>query len=221
VGRDSLVTPDDVLADRLRKGDESAFKTILDAWSPAMLRLARSFVSTNASAEEVVQDAWVAVIRGIDGFEGRSSLKKWIFKIVVNTAKKRGIRESRTVPFGSLLAEDEGPTVEPDRFRTANDPYPGHWKPGQKPQRWSEPENAVERAEVAKIIAQVLSELPDRNRILITLRDMEGYSSEEVCELLDISPGNQRVILHRSRAAVRGKLEEYFAATQEASNGLR
>ncbi|WP_030523497.1 RNA polymerase sigma factor [Nocardia rhamnosiphila] len=215
MGRDSLVTPEGDLADRLRRGDETAFETILDQWSPAMLRLARSFVSTNASAEEVVQDVWVAVIRGIDGFEGRSSLKTWVFRILVNTAKKRGIRERRTIPFGSLVGPDEGPTVEPGRFRAEDDPYPGHWRAGREPHRWSEPESSAERAEVLRVVGESLSELPERSQVLLVLRDIEGYSSEEVCELLDISPGNQRVILHRARAAVRARLEEYFGATGE------
>lgn len=212
--------PDDELAERLGKGDAAAFELILDAWSASMLRLARSFVSTGASAEEVVQETWLAVIRGIDGFEGRAALKTWVFRILVNTAKKRGMKESRTVPFGSLTAEDEGPTVDPSRFRSADDPYPGHWLVGGKPQPWSEPENAVERAEVARVVTSALAELPDRNRIVITLRDMEGYSSDEVCELLDISHGNLRVILHRSRAAVRVKLEHYFDAERRITGGL-
>ncbi|WP_327138819.1 RNA polymerase sigma factor [Nocardia sp. NBC_01327] len=217
---DGALPPDDVLVGRLSKGDESAFEQLLDAWSASMLRLARSFVSTNASAEEVVQETWLAVIRGIDGFEGRAALKTWVFRILVNTAKKRGLKERRTLPFGSLTSEDEGPTVDPSRFRSAGDPYPGHWLADRKPQRWSEPEIAAERAEIMRVVAAALAELPDRNRIVITLRDMEGYSSDEVCELLDISQGNQRVILHRSRAAVRVKLEHYFDAERGIHRGL-
>lgn len=212
MSHNGVLPPDDVLVGNLRKRDEAAFQSMLDAWSPGMLRLARSFVSTNASAEEVVQEAWLAVIRGIDGFEGRAAFKTWVYRILVNTAKKRGIAESRTVPFGSLLGEDEGPSVDPDRFRPAGDPYPGHWKAGQKPQHWSEPETATERAEFARVVAGALAELPDRHRIVLVLRDMEGYSSEEVCGLLDISAGNQRVILHRARAAIRTKLEGFFDA---------
>jgi RNA polymerase sigma-70 factor (ECF subfamily) len=216
LSHEGALPADQLLAHRLRAGDESAFQQVLDAWSPSMLRLARSFVSTNASAEEVVQDAWFAVIRGIDGFEGRSSLKTWVFRILVNTAKKRGISESRTVPFGSLLAEDEGPTVDPSRFRPGGVPYSGHWKADRAPQHWPEPEQAAERAEVMRVVGRVLAKLPDRSRIVLTLRDMEGYSSDEVCELLEISPGNQRVILHRARAAVRAELEAYFDAGRQA-----
>nr|WP_246461790.1 sigma-70 family RNA polymerase sigma factor [Nocardia transvalensis] len=209
--------PDDVLADRLRAGDERSFQLVLDAWSASMLRLARSFVSSNASAEEVVQETWLAVIRGIDGFEGRSALKTWVFRILVNTAKKRGTKESRTIPFGSMTPDDEAATVEPSRFQPVGDPYPGHWRPGEKPQRWSEPENAAERSEVLRTVAAAVATLADRSRIVITLRDMEGYSSEEVCEMLDISPGNQRVILHRARAVVRAALAGYFDAERSVS----
>ncbi|MDO3645835.1 RNA polymerase sigma factor [Nocardia mangyaensis] len=206
----SPIPADDELVERLRDGDESAFAVILGAWSGSMLRLAMSFVSTPASAEEVVQDTWLAVIRGIDGFEGRSALKTWVFRILVNTAKKRGIKEHRTVPFGSLLPEDSGPTVDPDRFRPADDPHPGHWRPGEKPRRWSEPEDAAEREELATVLAAAIAQLPARSRVVLTLRDAEGYTCEEVCALLEITPGNQRVILHRARAAVRAQLEPYF-----------
>ncbi|WP_280338920.1 RNA polymerase sigma factor [Nocardia neocaledoniensis] len=208
-GRSALPS-DDELVRRLRGGDESAFALVLTAWSGSMLRLARSFVSTPASAEEVVQDTWLAVVRGIDGFEGRSSVKTWVFRILVNTAKKRGIREHRTIPFGSLLPEDSGPTVDPRRFRPAHDPYPGHWRPGEQPQRWSEPEDSAERGEIGAVIALAMAELPARGRVVLTLRDAEGCTAEEVCELLGISAGNQRVILHRARAAVRARLEEYY-----------
>ena len=203
--------PDDELVERLRRGDETAFRAVVDAWSPSMLRLARSFVSTNGSAEEAVQEAWLGVIRGLDGFEGRASLKTWVFRILVNVAKARGVKESRTLPFSSLLPEDEAPAVDPSRFRPAEDRYPGHWLPGQQPQPWTLPENAALDAEVRSVLAAAVGALPDRHRIVVTLRDIEGYTSDEVCEVLDISPGNQRVILHRARAAVRTRLETYFA----------
>jgi RNA polymerase sigma-70 factor (ECF subfamily) len=205
----------DTLTERLRKGDELAFQLVLDAWSPSMLRLARTFVSTGASAEEVVQDTWLAVIRGLAGFEGRSSLRTWVFRILVNTAKSRGVRESRVIPFGSLLSEDDGPTVDPSRFRPTSFPHAGHWREGQKPQPWSEPETAAVGAEVRKVVAAALADLPERSRVVITLRDVEGCTSDEVCDMLDISPGNQRVILHRARAVVRGKLEDYYATSEE------
>ncbi len=199
---DGTLPPDDVLAERLRRGDDDAFELILDAWSPAMLRLARSFVSCGASAEEVVQDAWLAVVRGIGGFQGRASLHTWVFRILVNTAKKRGICDRRLVPLGSML--DEESSVAPS------------W-PGRAPQRWSEPETAAQDAEIRRVIRQAISELPYRSRAVLLLRDMEGYSSQEVCALLDISPGNQRVILHRTRVLVRGRLAAYFAEDHSAT----
>jgi RNA polymerase sigma-70 factor, ECF subfamily len=215
VGGETSLPADDLLVQRLRAGDETTFTVILAAWSGSMLRLAMSFVSTPASAEEVVQETWIAVIRGIDGFEGRSALKTWVFRILVNTAKKRGIKEHRTVPFGSLLPEDTEPTVDPDLFRPAADPYPGHWRPGRTPQRWSEPEDAAERVEMGAVLAAAIAELPDRSRIVLTLRDAEGYSSQEICAVLGITAGNQRVILHRARAAVRARLEVYFRTADE------
>lgn len=202
--------PDEELVSRLREGDEEAFALVLDGWSGGMLRLARSFVSTEASAAEVVQETWLAVIEGIGRFEGRSSLKTWIYRILTNTAKRRGTREHKVVPLSS--AED-GPTVDPARFRSAGDPFQGHW--WEFPLAWPTPEQGVLGSEVRTLLSAALAELPDRQRVVITLRDVEGYASEEVCELLEISAANQRVLLHRARAFVRGKLEEYY--TQEVS----
>lgn len=213
---EALLPTDKELAARLRAGDEDAFQLVLDAWSPSMLRLARSFVSTNDSAEEVVQEAWLGVIQGITRFEGRAALKTWVFRILVNTAKSRGVKESRTLPFSSLLPEDEGPSVDPARFRPAGDAHPGHWRPGQGPTPWNLPEAAALDGEVRRIIGQALAELPNRHRIVVTLRDLEGYGSEEVCSMLNISPGNQRVILHRARTAVRTRVERYFDSVAQA-----
>ncbi|MDT6986333.1 RNA polymerase sigma factor [Streptomyces lusitanus] len=211
--------PDNVLVERLRDGDEEMFALVLDAWSGGMLRLARSFVSTRESAEEAVQDTWLAVIKGIGDFEGRSSLKTWVYRILVNTAKARGTKESRTVPFTSLLPEEEGPTVDPARFRGPGEPHPGHWAVGQEPRPWHIPEDHVLRGEVRGVLTEAINELPPRLRTVITLRDVAGYGSEEVCTLLDISPGNQRVLLHRARAALRGKLEMYLSGAREVAEG--
>lgn len=202
--------PDDVLVGRLLARDEAAFGLLLDAWSGGMLRLARSFVSTNDSAAEVVQDTWLAVIQGVGRFEGRSSLKTWVYRILVNTAKRRGAREDRTVPWSSLpTAEDDGPTVDPSRFRGTDDPFPGHW--WDFPAPWPSPEQGAEAGEVRAQVTAAVSRLPDRQRVVITLRDVQGYSSDEVCSILEISAANQRVLLHRARAFVRGVLEVYFA----------
>jgi RNA polymerase sigma-70 factor (ECF subfamily) len=204
--------PDDVLVARLRERDEAAFVMLLDAWSDGLLRLARSFVSTTDSAAEVVQDTWLAVIQGIGKFEGRSSLKTWVYRILVNTAKRRGGREARSVPWSSLLPtpEDEGPTVDPSRFGGPGDPYPGHWR--EFPAPWPSPEQQTLAGEVRAQVGTALAQLPERQRVVIMLRDVEGYGSDEVSSILDISAANQRVLLHRARAFVRGRLEEYYAA---------
>lgn len=203
--------PDEVLVARLRDRDEAAFALVLDAWSGGLLRLARSFVSTNDSAEEVVQDTWLAVVKGIGGFEGRSALKTWVYRVLVNTAKRRGARESRTIPLSSLRPdEDTGPTVDPARFQGPDEPFPGHWR--EFPAPWPSPERAALDAEIRTQLVSALEKLPDRQRRVITLRDVQGYDSDEVCRILDISAANQRVLLHRARAFVRGELERYFAA---------
>ena len=214
VGASAQPLPSDaVLVARLRDGDETAFELVLDAWSAGLLRLARSFVSTHESASEVVQETWLAVIQGVVKFEGRSSLKTWVYRILVNTAKRRGVRESRVVPWSSVPgAEDAGPTVDPARFRGPGDPYQGHWR--EFPAAWPSPESAALAGEVRSVVSAALARLPGRQRIVITLRDMEGYTSHEVCSILDITAANQRVLLHRARAFVRGELEGYFASVE-------
>ncbi|MFI5706462.1 RNA polymerase sigma factor [Kribbella sp. NPDC051620] len=202
--------PDDVLVAGLRAGDEDVFARLLDGWSSSMLRLARTFVSTNASAEEVVQDTWLAVFQGVSRFEGRSSLKTWVYRILVHTARKRGAREQRTVPWTSLTAEDE-PAVDPGRFRGRDDPYPGGWL--VFPQTWPNTESEVLAREVRSVVAAALDLLPARQQVVLTLRDIDGQSADEVCSLLEISSANQRVLLHRARAAVRSHLEQYYEAT--------
>ncbi|GAA4192463.1 sigma-70 family RNA polymerase sigma factor [Streptosporangium oxazolinicum] len=204
---DGTLPSDDVVVAALRAGDEAMFTALLDTWSRGMLWLARAHVSTNDSAEEVVQDTWLAVIRGIEGFEGRSSVKTWVYRILVNTARKRGVRENRTVPWSSAF-ERERQTVDRSCFQGAGDLFPGQWK--DFPAAWPTPEGEVLAAEVRGRIAAALAELPIRQRIVITLRDVEGCTSEEVCEILEISAANQRVLLHRARTAVRGRLEDYF-----------
>ena len=198
---------DDVLLERLRTGDEDAFATLLDGWSGGMLRLARSFVSTEESAADVVQETWLAVIEGIDRFEGRSSLKTWVYRILTNTAKRRGVREYKVVPMSSV--DDSGPTVDPSRFRPAGDPFPGHW--WDFPAAWPSPEQGLLSGEVRAYLTEALAELPERQRVVVVLRDIEGCPYDEVCELLGITPANQRVLLHRARAFLRGKLEDYYS----------
>ena len=202
--------PDEELVAGLRAGDRTAYARLLDAWSASMLRIARTFVSTSASAEEVVQDTWLAVIRGIEQFEGRSALKTWVYQILVNTARKRGVREQRTVPASFLFtSDDHGPTVDPARFQGAGDRFPGGWR--AFPATWPNPEGALLAGEIARVIGAALEELPARQRVVLSLRDVDGHDSAEVCALLDITPANQRVLLHRARAAVRTRLADYFA----------
>ena len=206
--RDQPQLPRDAeLVARLRGRDDAAFALVLDAWSGGMARVARSIVSTYASADEVVQDTWLAVIQGIGAFEARSSLKTWVYRILVNIARKRATREQRTVPWTSL-APDSEPTVDPQRFRGADDQYPGGWR--TFPDRWPTTESEVLAHEVRSTVAAAIEGLPIRQQVVLTLRDIDGHAAEDVCALLEISMANQRVLLHRARAAVRGRLDHYF-----------
>jgi RNA polymerase sigma-70 factor (ECF subfamily) len=202
---------------RLRGGDEGAFAAIVSGWSPMMLRVARGHVSTDASCQEVVQETWMAVVRGLDAFEGRSSLRTWVFRILTNLAKTRGVREARSVPMSTWAPDDEtGPTVDPTRFRPASDEYPHNWTPVGAPASWQPgPEQAAVAAETRRLLGAALTDLPERQRAVVTLRDVHGLSSEEVCEVLDLSAANQRVLLHRGRARLRTVLEDYYRATGE------
>src|ERR1700742_3272140 len=183
------------------------FPRVLDAWWSSMLRLARSFVSTHASAEEVVQDTWLAVVKGLHGFEGRAAFRTWVYRILVSTAKKRGVREKRSVPWSSVAPDS--PTVDPTWFRGAEDPYPGGWR--EFPAAWASPEDIALNGEIQAVLAAVLDDLPGRQRAVLALRDVSGHTAQEVCELLDITPANQRVLLHRARAAARERLAGYLA----------
>src|SRR5829696_803717 len=210
--------PDDrELVDRLRLGDEAAFSGIVSGWSPMMLRVARGHLSTDASCEEVVQETWLAVIRGLDGFEGRSSLRTWVFRILTNLAKTHGVREARSVPMSS--ADGSGPTVDPQRFRPADDELPHNWTPLGAPVQWQAgPEQAAVAGETRRFLGAALQDLPDRQRAVVTLRDVHGMSSDEVCATLDLTAANQRVLLHRGRARLRTVLEDYYrAAGKETS----
>ena len=197
---------DDQLVQRLRRGDDAAFIQIVDAWSGGMKRLALSYVGTMASAEEVVQDAWLAVIENLAGFEGRSSLKHWVFRITANTAKRRASRDSRIVPVD--LTSEDAPTVDPGRFQRPNEWFPGHWN--DPPAPWPTPEEATDAAEMRRVVAEALQGLPPRQAAAVALRDIEGYGAEEAAELMGITPANQRVLLHRGRAAVRTAIEKYL-----------
>jgi RNA polymerase sigma-70 factor (ECF subfamily) len=203
---------DDDLLDRLRAGDRTAFAELVDGWSPALLRVARLYVSTPASAEEVVQETWLAVIGQLDRFEGRSSLKTWVFRILENVARGRGRAESRALPWSSAFPDpDDGPTVDPARFRGPDDRWPGGWTVAGRPQAWVPPaEDAAVAAELRRQLGNALAELPARQRTVVELRDVHGLSAEEVCEQLRISSANQRILLHRGRARLRTRLEGVY-----------
>jgi RNA polymerase sigma-70 factor, ECF subfamily len=206
----------DPLIAALRRGDVDAFATLVDRHSRAMIRVAMAYVPTRAAAEDAVQETWIAVLRGIDGFEGRASVRTWIFRILTNVAMRAGARERRSVPFSALAeAENTGePSVDPDRFLPADDKlFPGHW--AIMPARWPTPEEGLLAGETREVIARAVAELPVAQRTVIGLRDIEGWSSEDVCEALEISAGNQRILLHRARSRVRNVIEDYYGAVEE------
>lgn len=200
----------EVLA-RLRAGDNAAFTQLIDDWSPVMLRVARGYVASRQSAEDVVQDAWLGVIRGLPSFEGRSSLRSWTFSILINRAKTRGARESRVIAAASLTCEPTGgPTVDPARFQGPSGRNPGGWTVAGLPQHWDEPEGAALRREAMEQLDKALDELPERQRLVVTMRDVYGMSADEACAALGVTPQNQRVLLHRGRAALRAILEDFY-----------
>ena len=200
------------LVDDLRRGDEAAFSALVAAHHSSLVRVASLYVRDAATAEEVAQDTWLAVLRGIDGFEGRASLKTWIFRILTNKAKTRAMRERRTVPFSALAeADDDAPTVEPGRFFGVDQPHAGHWSTTLEP--WQDlPEQRLLSREIRAEIEAAIATLTGAQREVITLRDIEGWSADEVCRLLNLSEINQRVLLHRARAKVRQALESYLSA---------
>jgi RNA polymerase sigma-70 factor (ECF subfamily) len=200
------------LVEALKDRDESAFADLVDLHTPAMLRVARGYVRSREIAEDVVQETWIAVLKGINAFEGRSSLRTWLFTILINIAKRRGMRERRDADVAVIAFT--GGTVDPARFRGSDDPYPGHWKPDEVPSPFPDtPEGSVLGDELVTVARRELDKLPERQRLVVTMRDMLGLDSGEVCDLLDISVANQRVLLHRGRAAVRQAFEDYLRET--------
>lgn len=215
--RDSAVpqpapSDDQQLVAALRLGDEQAFITLVELYHPSLVRVAAMYVADRAVAEEVAQETWVGVLQGLPHFEGRSSLKTWIFHILTNRAKTRGQREGRSVPFSALAreADDDEPAVEPERFLDRTHPrLAGHW--ARPPASWAVlPEERMLSAETAGYLQAAIAALPASQREVIRLRDVEGWSAAEVCAVFGISEANQRVLLHRARARVRRALEAYF-----------
>jgi RNA polymerase sigma-70 factor, ECF subfamily len=197
------------LLDALRAGDEGAFEALVREYHPSLVRVARIYVSSLASAEEVAQETWLGVLNGLNRFEGRSSLRTWIFRILTNIAKTRAQREGRTLPFSALQDPGRVPeaAVDADRFLDPEHPrWPGHW--AIKPEAW--PEEALVAAETSGRIAEAIEALPAPQRAVITLRDVEGWDGAEVCNALGLTETNQRVLLHRARSKVRAALESYL-----------
>jgi RNA polymerase sigma-70 factor, ECF subfamily len=209
MARAELASAETDLLARLRAGDEAAFEALVARHYATMVAVALTYVKTRAVADEVVQEAWLGVIQGLDRFEGRSSLKTWILSILVNKAKTRGVREARSVPFAALGAEGIEPAVPPERFRGAGDAFPGHWR--AYPGDWhASAATLVEDRETLRVAMRAIADLPRAQHTVIRMRDVEGYSSEEVCAALDVSEGNQRVLLHRARSRVRSALEGHL-----------
>jgi RNA polymerase sigma-70 factor (ECF subfamily) len=198
------------LMERLRAGDEAAFGELVHGHQPQMLRIARMYVATQAVAEEVVQEAWLGILQGLDRFEGRSSLRTWMYRILTNIAKTRGQREGRSAPFSSLAGADlDAPSMEESWFRGAADRRPGSW--ASLPDDWRGiPEERLLGHEMRAMVRAAIDELPPMQAQVIRLRDVRGWSSAEACNALDISETNQRVLLHRARARVRRALEGYL-----------
>jgi RNA polymerase sigma-70 factor (ECF subfamily) len=209
------------LVEALRRGDEQAFASLIDRYHSSLLRLAMSYVATREAAEDVVQETWMGVLNGIDRFEARSSLKTWIFRILVNRAKTKGVRERRSVPFSSLDGDGDGdehqPSVDPSRFQEGSRSA-GAWS--APPESWEGiPEQRLLSGETAAIVDEAIASLPERQRAVITLRDIRGFTAQEACEVLGLTEANQRVLLHRARSKVRAHLEEYLGSAEAADAG--
>ena len=208
---------DSELVDALRRGDQAAFAGLVNRWGPSMLRLARAHVPSQAIAEEVVQETWLAVLRGLDRFEGRSSLHGWVFAILLNLARKHGRRERRTLPFAAFrrrAEEGHGPAEPPERFQRASGERPGWW--ALPPARWADPEERLEAAATQAVLSRAIAELPLRQREALLLRDVLGVPPEEACGVLGTTGANERVLVHRARARVRAALERHMAEGEEA-----
>jgi RNA polymerase sigma-70 factor (ECF subfamily) len=191
---------------RVRAGDRAAFTGLVRRHGGALLRLARVFVHDEATAEEVVQDTWLAVLDGLDGFEGRAAFKSWLYRILANRARTRATREGRTVPFSALAAaDDDAPAVDAERFDEG-----GKWR--DPPVGWSEetPERLALAAETRAVMEAAVAALPPAQRAVLVLRDEDGLETEEICNLLGLTVTNQRVLLHRARTRVRQAIEAHM-----------
>ena len=210
-GTDLVASPADLaLVERLRADDETTFMMLVEQHQAAMLRIARMYVSSHAVAEEVVQEAWLGIVNGLDRFEGRSSLRTWMYRIVVNVAKTRGRREGRSVPFSALAGRKDESPIDPEWFQAASDRYPGHWR--AFPDDWrGTPEDRLVGHETLQRIGRAIDSLPPMQAEVLRLRDVLGWSSDEVRNALELSETNQRVLLHRARSRVRRELDAYLS----------
>lgn len=207
---------DIALIERLRAGDETAFMMLVEQHQAAMLRVARMYVSSRAVAEDVVQEAWVGIVKGLSRFEGRSSLRTWMYRIVANIAKTRGRAEGRSVPFSSLASDDADTGVDPTWFQDSTEQFPGGWR--SPPADWSGvPEDRLLGSETMRRIGEAIGSLPAMQAEVIRLRDVLGWSAEEVRDALDLSEVNQRVLLHRARSRVRRDLDAYLVSGAEGT----
>jgi RNA polymerase sigma-70 factor, ECF subfamily len=203
------VTDDEELLAALLRRDREAFAALVDDWGPSMLRLARLHVPSHAVAEEVVQETWLAVLAGLPRFEGRSSLRTWVFSILLNLARTRGVRERRVLPFAALRGRRGEPAVPPERFQGRRGERPGWW--AAPPLRWADPHVQLETRATHDALQAAIAALPARQREALVLRDVLGLEPEEACSVIGVSEGNHRVLLHRARAKVRAALERHFA----------
>lgn len=214
LAQDDISASERHLLDQLRDGDEPAFAEFVAAHTPGLLRVARSYVSTQSVAEEVVQETWLGLLRGLDRFEGRSSVRTWVYRILTNRARTRGAGERRTVPFTTLAARElseDFTVVDHERFLPADhDRWPHHW--AAPPRRWdTSPEDALAHGETLRLVRTAIEGLPARQRMVITMRDLEGWPSDEVSGVLEVSLAHQRVLLYRARSVVRSALEEHLS----------
>ncbi len=206
---------DAALLAALRAGDAAAFEGVVRAWSPGLLRAARTYTPTEAAAQEAVQETWLAVLDGLPRFEGRSRLRTWVHGILANIARRRGVQERRSVPL-SALAGDGTQLVDPARFTGPGDPLPGRWRDDAAPEAWG-PEGSLLTDELRAMLLAALVTLPERQRQVVVLRDLEGLSTPEIAEVLGLADGNVRVLLHRGRMRLRQLLEDYVRGRARAA----
>ena len=208
----TVTAADEQTVAALRAGDERTFRELYARTYPMMKRVARGYVASDAVAEEIVQETWMAIVTGIDRFEGRSALGTWIFSILTNQAKTHSAREKRALPLSCVArSHAEEPAVDPDRFQKDDEAWPGHWATPPRP--WQKPERRLLSLELRERLRDALDELPGRQREVLALRDVEGLEAEDVCALLGLSAENQRVLLHRGRSRLRAELEAYVDGT--------